>query len=66
MMSKGVRRNFSKGDNIFGLFQVGGPGGGGEGTLISLTPKDKTIQNAKKPKKVVSLTLIGDLICPKK
>ena len=39
MMSKGVRRNFSKGDNIFGLFQVGGPGGGGRGHIDNFNPK---------------------------
>ena len=34
-------------------------------TLVSFTQKDKTMQNAKKPKKIVRLTLIDALMCPK-
>ena len=35
------------------------------GTLVSFTPKDETMQNAKKPKKIVRLALIDDLMCPR-
>ena len=34
-------------------------------TLVSFTRKDRTIQNAKNPKKIVRLTLIDALMCPK-
>ena len=33
--------------------------------MVSFTPKDETLQNAKKPKKIARLTLINALMCPK-
>ena len=33
--------------------------------IVSFTPKDETMQNAKNPKKIVRLTLIDALMCPK-
>ena len=35
------------------------------GTLVSFTLKDETMQNDKKTKEIVSLTLIFALMCPK-
>ena len=34
-------------------------------TLVSFTQKDETMQNAKNHKKIVRLTLIDALMCPK-
>ena len=39
--------------------------GGGGNTLVTFTPKDETIQNAKIPKKIVGLTLIEALCIQK-
>ena len=36
-----------------------------QGTLISFNPKDKTMLNAKNPKKIARLTLVDALMCPK-
>ena len=38
---------------------------GGGGTLVSVIQKDKKMQNANKPKKIVRLNLIDALMCPK-
>ena len=34
-------------------------------TLVSFTPREETMQNAKNSKKIVRLTLIDALMCPK-
>ena len=39
--------------------------GGGGGTMVSFIPKDETLQNVKKPKKIVRLNFLDALMCPK-